>query len=391
MEKKSKRIVVVGSGNAGLLAALTYNYNRYDVIVITTGESIQVGESTSFAMPYILRLLNINEAEWMECCDAVFKFSVNFEDWSGIGTRYSHPFAYPGEYGYHYDVGSFTNFLRKKCIERGIKIITDKIVSVEGNINGIREVNTTTNGKISGDYFIDCTGFQSVLLGTHYNQNFISFHKNIILNDRAVLLQSRDNINEKNYTSCTSLTNGWMWTISLKSRTDHGYVYSSDYITDDLAEHELRIKLNNFNSPARHIKYKPGRYEKSAIKNCIGIGLSSGFIEPLESTGYGFIVHGILQSLRYISGQITETEYNHSMKDVYTCSKHFIELHYYMCKRDDTPYWKYYKKFKPSDERLKQIVDTYSNSVNTPHGKTHFEYTIKGMNLVDTSLNPPWL
>lgn len=390
MEKQTN-IVIVGGGNAGFLSALEYVRAGFNVTLLSSGDTIRVGESTSFVLPLMLRRLNINENEWMRECNAVLKFSINFKDWGEIGSRYYHPFAYPGEYGYHYDVDRFTSFLQKVCAARGVRIINDLVTDIVSNETGIKYVETASGEKVDGDYFIDCTGFKSLLIGKHHNQQFKSHHKNIILNDRAVALQCNDAVKEVNYTESTALSNGWMWTISLQNRTDYGYVYSSDYISDSDAEKELRTKLNNFTSPARVVHFKVGMYEKAAIKNCIGVGLSTSFVEPLQSTGYTFICRAILSSIDYINKKITEDEFNYIMKDTYIHNKAFIEMHYYMCSRNDTAYWNYYKRFKPTPERLQQIVDTYSTSLNTPHGRAHWDYTIKGLQgIINSSLIPPW-
>ena len=386
----NKKIIVVGSGNAGLLAALFYKKSDFDVTIITSNSHIQFGEATTFVLPLLLRYLDIKEEEWMDKSSATFKFSANFSDWGKIGSRFSQPFAYPGEYGYHYDIHGIMQFLEQKCIERGVVIISGTVVDIHQRIDGsIESLTTQQNIKIEGDFYIDCTGFKSLLLGQCLKSKFISYHKNISLNDRAVGIQKRDIIHEVNYTNHTALTNGWMWTIPLKTRTDYGYVYSSEHISDEAAEAELRTTVNDFTTPVNFIKYKPGRYEKAVIKNCIAVGLAGGFIEPLEATGYGFICRVLYQSLKYINGELTEDAINYNISDTYTCTKNFIDLHYYMCERNDTPYWQYYKKFKPSKERLQQVVRLYCDSVNTPHGRMHYDYIIRGMNLLDPTLTKP--
>lgn len=387
----NKRIIIVGGGNAGFLSALVFNSEDYNVTIISTGATIRVGESTSFVLPLMLRSLNINEKEWMSKCDATFKFTVNFTGWGNDDDRFSHPFTYPGEYGYHYDVEKFTDFLEKKCIERGVTIIRQHVVSVEGDDNGIRSVTTTEGNVVYGDFFVDCTGLKSLLIGNFYKTDFISYHNDINTNDKAVTLQDFDLIHEVNYTNCTAMKCGWMWTIPLKTRTDYGYVYSSSHCTDQDAENELRERTRNSASPARIVTYRSGRYVKSVIKNCIAVGLSNGFIEPLQSTGYGFIGHALSLGIKYIKGELTESALNSSIADMFGCTKNFIKLHYTLCNKNDTKYWRDFKSQRPSNGLLRQIVDLHSHSPNTPHGKIHFEYVIKGMNLVDISQVPPWL
>lgn len=276
-----------------------------------------------------------------------------------------HMVQYP--YGYHFDASLVANFLMKYAMNNGARRVVDDVVHVGQHENGfISHVQTKEHGKVEGDLFIDCTGFRGLLINQTLGEPFMSFN-DVLPNDSAVALQPPWDV-EKNgirpYTTATALSAGWAWTIPLYHRNGNGYVYCSRFLDKEGAEKELR----NFIGPAaegltaNHIKMRVGRNHRSFVKNCVAIGLSSGFVEPLESTGIFFIQHGIEELVNHfpVGGMASDGQrlsYNQVINNCIDGVKQFLILHYRASDRADTPYWRATKAELAApvdlDERLK--------------------------------------
>ncbi len=269
---------------------------------------------------------------------------------------------------YHMDAGLFGKYLKEQvCKPEGVKHIIDTMVSVTKDGNGfIKSINTKGGLTLEADLFIDCTGFRSLLLEGEMGSEFVSFH-DTLQNDSAVAtnLEYADIENEMtSATNCTALSSGWVWNIPLFNRIGTGYVYSSKFKTPEEAEAEFKEHLisdtMDYKGPMeirkarlekcefRHIKIKHGCHKQSWIKNVVGIGLSNGFIEPLESTGLMLTHEGIMKlsdTLHQKKGKkITQWDidtYNFTFFDQIKGFKDFISMHYTLSQRDDTPYWKH--------------------------------------------------
>ena len=258
-------------------------------------------------------------------------------------------------YGYHLDAGLFADYLKKYSKKRGVKQILDKVVHVCLNEQGFIDCLTTENHKkIKGDLFIDCSGFKGLLINQSLNEPFISYSDSLLC-DRAIAISSpyedRDIYNKKHggiepYTTATALSSGWSWKTPLVGRNGNGYVYASDFISQEEAEAELRQHLGAGvkNSEAKHIKMRVGRTRNSWSKNCVSIGLSSGFIEPLESTGIYLIEVALYNLLRHFPNARIEqakiSNYNRIMNGYYDEIRDFIVMHYCLTNREDSSFWK---------------------------------------------------
>ncbi|MGC7102158.1 tryptophan halogenase family protein [Amycolatopsis lurida] len=251
-------------------------------------------------------------------------------------------------YAYHFDATLLAKFLTGYATERGAKHIQDDVLDVVLDAEGaISHVVTKNHGELAGDLFIDCTGFRSLLLGKALGEPFTSF-QDTLPNDSAVALRVPVDMAERGLRPCTTATAmdaGWIWTIPLYGRIGTGYVYASDYCGPEEAERTLR----EFVGPAaddleaNHIKMRIGRSERSWVRNCVAIGLSSGFVEPLESTGIFFIQNAIEQLVKHFPDaeryDALRTAYNRQVGNVIDGVREFLVLHYYAAARNDNRYW----------------------------------------------------
>jgi tryptophan halogenase len=266
-------------------------------------------------------------------------------------------FFFEKDTAYHLDATKFGIYLKNNiCLPSGMTHIVEDVVDVCQKEDGEVDYILTESGqKLTADLFIDCTGFKSLLLEEKMGSKFISFG-DTLLNDRALATKipySDPNEEMENTTNCTAIENGWVWNIPLWSRIGSGYVYSSKFVSRDQAEIEFRnhLKKTKKNIPddleMKEIFIRHGKREKAWVKNVLGIGLSYGFIEPLESTGLLTthdnifrLVKTLTRRNRFVSGidkSIFNTYLDYTMDGV----RSFIETHYGLSMREDTDYWKH--------------------------------------------------
>lgn len=252
-------------------------------------------------------------------------------------------------YAYHFDATLLAGFLADYAKERGAVQVLDDVLEVGRDERGwISHVQTREHGQVAGDLFIDCTGFRGLLINQAMEEPFISFQENLP-NDSAVALRVPVDMEVKGLRPCTTATAqeaGWIWTIPLFGRVGTGYVYAGDYSSPEEAERTLR----EFVGPAaddleaNHIKMRIGRTRNAWAGNCVAIGLSSGFVEPLESTGIFFIQHGIEQLVKHFPAADWDpqlrTGYNTAMANALEGVREFLVLHYRGAARDDNAYWR---------------------------------------------------
>lgn len=269
-------------------------------------------------------------------------------------------------YAYQFDAAMLAEFLKKIGIEQGVRHVVDNVARCELDERGwISHLVTERNGDLRGDLYIDCTGFRGMLINGVLEEPFISFQESLP-NDRAVALRvptdmERDGLPP--YTTATAMDAGWIWTIPLYGRNGTGYVYASEFCTPEDAEQTLR----DFCGPAakdleaNHIRMRVGRNRNSWVKNCVAVGLSSAFVEPLESTGIFFIQHAIELLVKYFPAttwdQALVDQYNRSIAHVLDGVREFLVLHYCGAGRNDTPYWRAAKEREVPDglkERMAQ-------------------------------------
>jgi tryptophan halogenase len=330
-------------------------------------------------------------------------------------TADSKPYEGLLDYAYHTDTVLFGRYLREVAMARGVKRIVDNVVGVKSDERGfLTALETKEHGAIEGDLFIDCSGFGGYLINKHYGVDFVSFN-DALFNDRAVALRvpyrSADApINP--FTTATAMSSGWIWDIPLSDqrvelghqqrwsddsahgRRGTGYVYSSQFISDDDAERELRayVGAEAEGLNARRLNMRIGHNRKFWVKNCVAIGLAGGFIEPLESTGIGLISQGLaLLAFHFPTRDFPEPlaeSYNGGMTRLYEHIRDFIVLHYCTTQREDTEFWRANKHHAHLPPRLESLLeqwryrapDAYDNLSGFDFfHPTSFQYILAGM------------
>lgn len=409
---------------AGTLAA-AHAQGRGRNLSITLVESptvkiLGVGEGTWPSMRDTLKTMGIAEVDFIRHCDASFKQGSCFVGWqSGARESYYHPFTLPeawGEmnlariwpafrdqvafaeavcpqslvcdnqlapkevstpeydyllnYGYHLDAGKFAAFLKCHCCDLlGVQYISADVAAIEADDNGyITALKTNDAGNIEGDLFIDCSGFAALLLGQHYQVPFI--HKNdVLFNDTALAVQVpyKDAASPiKSYTQSTAQSSGWIWDIGLQSRRGIGHVYSSRFTTEAEAEQVLLAYLQATDSPEaqtdiRKISFTPGYREKFWVKNCVAVGVSAGFIEPLEASALVMIelAAKMLAEQMPVSFDMMlplAKRYNDKFSYHWQRVIEFLKLHYVLSSRTDSVYWQENKNPSSIPESLQDLL-----------------------------------
>ncbi len=276
-------------------------------------------------------------------------------------------------YAYHLDAGLLAGFLRDLCKTRGVEHIIDHVRGVECDAQGnIDSVHTEQGRKLSADFFIDCSGFRSLLLGKALEEPFLS-STGYLPCDSAVALQPPNDPNRDGippYTVSHANSSGWSWHIPLYHREGTGYVYASQFQSSEGAEQELRTLLGTRGESvtANHIKMRVGRSQRAWVKNCVGIGLSTMFIEPLESTSI-FMTEYQLSNLITLFPDRTfnpayQARYNEMIAQVYDQIRDFIVMHYCTTQREDTPFWRAVKNELPIPDTLRATLEAYRQGIS---------------------------
>ena len=264
-------------------------------------------------------------------------------------------------YAYHFDAGLYAKFLRKFAEAGGVKRREGRITSVECNSEtGFVDAVLLDSGmRVAGDLFIDCSGFRSLLLGDALGVKYQDW-SHWLPCDRAIAVSSERTAPLLPFTRSTAHGAGWQWRIPLQHRTGNGHVYASTHMSDDEAERILLANLDG--KPAadpRKIKFTAGVREKLWEKNVVALGLSGGFIEPLESTSIHLIQTGISKLFWLFPGKrisdVERNEYNRLMSDQFAYIRDFIVLHYKATARSDTPFWRYVRDMEIPDTLAHKI------------------------------------
>jgi len=419
-----KDIIILGGGTAGWmtanLMAKRWGNGQVNITLVESPDIgiIGVGEGSTPKLKDFFDTLGIEESEWMPECNATYKNGITFKDWSTIPgfDEYFHPFgctidvltfklfkanvvlrrkgidvyAHPNrfflmaslsdkklapiahenfpfqfDYAYHFDSVLVGKFLQKRAIANGVKHIEGTVKDVQLHENGdIASITLADNQSLSADFFVDCTGFASVLLQRTLKVAFRSFSENLF-NDAAVAMPTPITANIPSQTISTALANGWAWEIPLTNRFGHGYVYSSSHCSADEAETELRTRLGLLDSDveARHIGMRVGRVDKCWVKNCVSIGLSQGFIEPLEATALQFVYTTIEEFMGAFEFGGFTNEYQDSFNQRINLNfegiRDYIVLHYKTNSRNDSEYWKQNRENTHISSNLQSMLDCW--------------------------------
>jgi hypothetical protein len=285
---------------------------------------------------------------------------------------------------YQLDAGLLTKFLRGVATERGVRHRIGHVGDVEVDDRGfITALKLTDGTRIEGDLFIDCSGFHGLLLNGTLKEPFQSDNKYLLV-DSAVAIPCENNPERDGlapYTTVTALTHGWTWDIPLYHRNGAGYVYSSQFTDKEQAERELRGFLGprSEKGNARHLKLRVGSSRNQWVKNCVAIGLSAAFLEPLESTGIFLIEYGLATLVTLFPDKRFPAsfakKYNDIMRTIYTETRDFIVLHYCINKRHDSEFWHAVREPSAIPDSLREKLEFFKEClpVNDPSGFVMFK------------------
>lgn len=424
--ERIRSIVIVGGGTAGWMsaAALARVLGRdYADIVLVESDAIGivgVGEATIPQIGIFNRLLGIDENEFVRKTKGTFKLGIEFVDWGGLDQRYFHPFGKIGidmegvsfhaywermsrepqfadieafslmalaarhrrfmrpvdagnsplsgiAYAFHFDAGLYAKYLREIAEGLGVRRVEGKIVEVRRKAGSghIEAVRLEDGSEVGGDLFIDCSGFRGLLIGETLGVPYVDWSSHLPC-DRALAVPCASAEDLTPFTRSTARSAGWQWRIPLQHRTGNGHVYCSEFMSDDEAAHVL---LSNLDGEAlaepRLVKFTTGHRERFWEGNCVAIGLSSGFMEPLESTSIWMIQNGISRLLANFPdlefAAADRDRYNRLMVDESRYIRDFLVLHYSLTSRDDSPFWDYCRNMEVP-ERLAEKIRIFRNS-----------------------------
>lgn len=394
-----QKVIIAGGGTAGWMAAAAISKLLGKNLQISLVESDQigtvgVGEATIPPLLTLHKLLDIKEQDFMAATQATFKLGISFENWKDVGEDYIHSFGTTGtdcwaagfqhfwlkgkqrgiasdygdycpellaslqqkfavlpkqglNYAYHFDASLYAKFLRKIAEQHGTRRIEGKIAEVMScpQSGMIQSLVLESGEKVDGDLFIDCTGFRGLLIEQTLHTGYLDW-THWLPCDTALAVQTENVRPPLPYTRSIARESGWQWRIPLQHRTGNGLVYCSRYMTDEQAEQSLLQNLEGqpLTTP-RLIRFRTGQRRLHWNKNCIALGLSSGFIEPLESTSIHLIQRGLVRLMQMFPHtgiqQSDIDEFNTQMFSEVENIRDFIILHYHVTNRRDTRFWQH--------------------------------------------------
>lgn len=438
-----RNVVIVGGGTAGWMTAAALAKflppQQYHIQLVESDAigTVGVGEATVPHIRFFNQVLGIDENDFMQKTNATYKLGIEFSHWGKRGDRYIHPFgiygqarndisfhhywlklqqsgdphpigdysvgvvaayaekfAYPHRdthslfskysYAFHLDASLYASFLRDYSTTRGVTRVEGKIIRVEQHPDSgfILAVELDSGAQLAGDLFIDCSGFRGLLISDTLKTDFEEW-SHWLPCDRAIAVPSSKTRDPLPYTKAIACTAGWQWRIPLQNRTGNGQVYSSHHISDDEVAHNLLHNLDGEPLANLHyLRFKAGRRVQSWNKNCVAIGLSSGFLEPLESTSIYLIQIAIMTLVEcFPDAAMEETnrhEFNRTMANEYERIRDFLILHYHATQRDDSAFW--------NDCRTMNIPESLHYKIQLFREQGHVERYKQGM-----FLEPSWV
>ncbi|WP_020208778.1 tryptophan halogenase family protein [Gilvimarinus chinensis] len=418
-----KSIIIVGGGTAGWMsAAILARSTEHLPCTITLVESpniptVGVGESTIPSFLDLLDYLKISKKDFIAYTNSTFKLGIKFIDWLKIGDQYWHPFGSIGakidgvsfyhhwlkskfncessefsdfspsvalaEYGHflapskssksilseaayalHLDSEKTAQYLNKYCIEKGVKHVLADVNRATLDEQGMIDRLILDSGEnLVADLYIDCTGHAGLLIDKTLKVEYIDWMRYLPV-DKAIVVHTDHNGPLSPYTKAKALEYGWCWNIPLRNRLGNGYVYSSKFCDDNKALESLCKNITGkVITEPRTLRFKTGKRKHFWYKNCVSVGLSSGFLEPLESTGIYLAMKSMLNLVENFPSSTYEQslidEYNRLMHIEFDCIRDFIVAHYCLTKRDDSDFWRSWKEREIPDS-LRTKLDVFS-------------------------------
>ena len=449
-DQSVRSVLIVGGGTAGWMTAVYLNrFLKRTGITVSLVESatiptIGVGEATVPAMVKFLRDLKLDEHEFMVQSHATYKLAIKFVGWIHEDHEFWHPFGpcggvidgvdlfhywvkgvrtgritqpyhsyslqaqliltgrapkpiggtssvmETGAYAYHLDASAFAEYLKAVAKREGVTYIVDDVRDVVLDENGLIDRVETEGGRtLAADLFIDCTGFRARLIEQTLRDPWMDW-SHLLLCDRAVAMPLPVDPAMETYTRSEAMSSGWMWRIPLSHRVGCGYVYSSNHISEEAAARELVAKgdpLGNRLAEPRFLKIKVGRRTNTWVANCISIGLSSGFLEPIESTGILLIQRAVELLMQHFPDRKFDTSlrniYNRRIVELYEGVRDFIILHYVLNQRNKDAFWRDSRNV-PLPSTLEEGIQLYEENgsidprLTSVFSETSFHFILAG-------------
>ena len=424
-----EHVVIAGGGSAGWMTAVIFLRSlgmagsKITLIESPNIPTIGVGEGTTPLFKRFLKFLGVSEEEFMGACKATYKHGIEFPGWTGRDEfeSYFHPFASPSyrqyeqqffsncnrrrsgepadtdpsnfffnaelarqckapiseqsdntenmDYAYHFDTAFLADFLKQKCIAGGINYVVDDITDVVVNEDGdLDYLETSGSGRLDGDFFVDCTGFRRMLLSKVMDSEPVSYESRLFNNSAVVIrtpVPAEGDLPP--YTESTALKCGWAWRIPLMNKISWGYVYSANYTSREDAENELREHIGEDTTGIEplHIKLQVGRVTEHWKRNCLAVGLSQGFIEPLEATALGLTQFTINRFVTYFSRDgfhgAYRTHFNDIINEAFDRTIDYIQMHYKLNTRNDTQYWRDCRANENITATMRAIIEAWED------------------------------
>ncbi len=457
-DRRIRSIAIVGGGTAGWMAAAALGHFLKPlgttIRLIESEEigTVGVGEATIPPIMHFIRSLGIDEDEIVRASQGTFKLGIEFRDWTRLGHSYIHPFGQTGyeadgvpffawwlrarqqgragrledyslmatalaqgkfmrpsqgrtsplqgiTYALHFDAALFAACLRRHAEARGVTRTEGKVerVTLDPESGFIDRLVLAGGETVAADLYVDCSGFRGLLIEGALRTGYDDWTSWLPCN-RAVAVPSEDDGALPPHTLATAREAGWQWRIPLRHRTGNGYVYCSDFLSDDEAAAALLGRLPGapLKEPLR-LRFTTGRRRKAWNRNCVALGLASGFLEPLESTGIHLVHRGLALLLNQFPDRAFEPadieHYNRIMAGEYERIRDFLMLHYILTERDDTPFWRFCRGL-PVPDALRERLDLFRGYGRvTPEGNELFpvqswQYVMTGQGVTPRGYDP---
>ena len=440
--EKLRSILIVGGGSAGWMAAAALSNAVRGGVAITLVESeeigtVGVGEATIPPIKLFNQQIGLNEKEFFEATQGSFKLGIEFVNWTREGHRYFHPFGTFGvdfdavplyhywvkaraegdgtpfddysmawalarenrfsapspdkrlvqstfDYAYHFDAGLYARFLRRISESRGVTRVEGKITSVErdGETGFVTGVTLDGGRRLEADFFVDCTGFRGLLIGGALEVPYEDW-THLLPCDRAMAVPCAHGGDFTPYTRSTARKAGWQWRIPLQHRIGNGYVYCSRHISDDEAAATLLANLDGEAlADPRPLRFTTGRRDRAWEKNVLAIGLSAGFMEPLESTSLHLIQSGLMRFIALFPDRTPDplavSEFNRLTALEWEWIRDFLVLHYHANERAEGELWREVREMAIPESLAYRMAQFRKQGRLTSPGQELF-------------LNPSWL
>ncbi|MGB3722404.1 MAG: tryptophan halogenase family protein [Pacificimonas sp.] len=417
-ENAIRKIAIIGGGTAGWMAAAAlsrmFGGTAVEIELVESDAigTVGVGEATIPNIAQFNAMLGLDEADFMAKTHGTFKLGIEFVDWGRKGERYLHPFGNHGVdmdgiafhqyhragggdfgaiqnfslsalaakadkfshpapnprnirsqigYAYHFDATKYAAYLRAYAENGGVKRIEGKVVSVQqdGESGFVTDVTLESGASVAADLFIDCSGFRALLIGDTLEVDYQDWSRWLPC-DSALAVPTESSGSTPPYTRATAHDAGWQWKIPTQKRTGNGNVYASGFTTDEAARDTLIANLDGeMLAEPRQLRFTTGKRTRLWEKNVVALGLSGGFLEPLESTSIYLIQAGISRLLSLFPDRgmsaVDRDEYNRLMDTEFAQIRDFLILHYHATARDDSAFWNHVRTMSVPDSLNRKI------------------------------------